>query len=77
MLTFLFLYGDHSINSNKSTKSFDDNKINVKVISPNFELEYGLSENQIENRLNKLIRYSDPKKNKKTIFIWPEGVFSG
>ena len=77
MLTFLFLYGDHSINSNKSTKSFDDNKINVKVISPNFELEYGLSENQIENRLNKLIRYSDPKKNKQTIFIWPEGVFSG
>jgi apolipoprotein N-acyltransferase len=24
-----------------------------------------------------LIRYSDPNKDKKTLFIWPEGVFSG
>ena len=27
--------------------------------------------------LKKLIRYSDPVKDKKTLFIWPEGVFSG
>ena len=26
---------------------------------------------------SKLIRYSEPNKNKKTIFVWPEGVFSG
>ena len=25
---------------------------------------------------SKLIRYSEPNKNKKTIFVWPEGVFS-
>ena len=24
-----------------------------------------------------MIRYSDPNKDKKTLFIWPEGVFSG
>ena len=28
-------------------------------------------------RLKKLIRYSEPSKNVQTLFIWPEGVFSG
>ena len=36
-----------------------------------------LSIKEIEERFKKLIRYSDPDKNKKTLFIWPEGVFSG
>ena len=36
-----------------------------------------LNEKEIEERFKKLIRYSDPDKNKKTLFIWPEGVFSG
>ena len=49
----------------------------VKVISPNFDLQYGLTEREIEERFKKLIRYSDPDKNQKTLFIWPEGVFSG
>ena len=30
-----------------------------------------------EERLKKIIRYSEPNKEKKTLFIWPEGVFSG
>ena len=33
--------------------------------------------NQIEEKLKKIIRYSDPIRDKKTLFIWPEGVFSG
>ncbi|MDC0511376.1 apolipoprotein N-acyltransferase, partial [Pelagibacteraceae bacterium] len=37
----------------------------------------GLSIDQIEKKLKKLIRYSEPNKDKKTLFIWPEGVFSG
>ena len=49
----------------------------MKIVSPSFNLDYGLDINQIENKLKKLIRYSEPNKNKKTIFIWPEGVFSG
>ena len=27
--------------------------------------------------MQKLVRYSDPTKNMKTLFVWPEGVFSG
>ena len=52
-------------------------KYYVKIISPNFDLKYGLNQKEIEERFKKLIRYSDPDKKKKTLFIWPEGVFSG
>ena len=73
----LYIYGNHSINKNKKFLESIDEKIFVKIISPNFKLEYGLSIIQIEERLNKLIKYSDPDKNKPTLFVWPEGVFSG
>ena len=72
-----YLYGSYEINKNNNYIKTFKKKINVKIISPNFELEYGLNIGQIENKLNKLIRYSEPNKKKKTIFIWPEGVFSG
>ena len=73
----LYVYGNHEINNNKNFLKTIDKKINVKIISPNFELEYGISMNQIEKKLTKLIKYSEPSENKKTLFIWPEGVFSG
>jgi apolipoprotein N-acyltransferase len=77
-ITFaLYLYGDFVINKNKKLIDEADKSIYIKVVSPNFELEYGLDKNQIEKRFENLIRYSDPKKDKKTVFIWPEGVFSG
>ena len=28
-------------------------------------------------KLKKLVRYSDPDPKKETLFIWPEGVFTG
>jgi len=72
----LYIYGNYSLNQNKlKIKSFE--KFNIKVVSPNFNLEYGLSLDDIEKKLKALIRYSDPQKNKKTLIIWPEGVFSG
>ena len=48
-----------------------------KVISPNFDLKYNLNKSEIEARLKKLIKYSEPENNFKTLFVWPEGVFSG
>ncbi len=78
LIFFLFyIYGNHSINLNNKKIRKIDNKINIKVISPNFKLEYGLNQTDIENRLKKLIKYSDPSKDKKTLYVWPEGVFSG
>ena len=55
----------------------EEKKIYVKVVSPNFEIDYGLSKKEIEKRLKNIIRYSQPKKNLPTLFVWPEGVFSG
>ena len=72
-----YIYGNYSINQNQNfIKSFDK-KFNIKVISPNFEIKYNLDNKQILNRFNDLVRYSQPSLGIKTLFIWPEGVFSG
>ncbi len=77
-LLFLFyLYGNYSLNLNTAELKKTENKFYLKVISPNFELKYGLDNEEINQRLNKLIKYSNPKNNTKTLFVWPEGVFSG
>ncbi len=71
------IYGNFKINKNKSFLNETNEKIFVKIISPNFNLEFDLGLKDIEERLKKLIRYSEPNKNEKTLFIWPEGVFNG
>ena len=75
----VFIYGSTSINKNKALIDFIDkkDKVYIKVVSPNFVLKYNLSENEIENKLKKLVKYSDPDPNKTTLFVWPEGVFTG
>ena len=66
-----YSYGIYKINN--SNYKFDEH-INVKIISPNFSLEdYHLKSE--EARLERLIKISNPDKNKKTLFIWPEGIF--
>ncbi len=76
-LLLLYIFGNVQINKNNNLLKNVRNKILVKIVSPNFDLKYGLNNDEIEGRLKKLIRYSDPNKDKKTLFIWPEGVFSG
>ena len=73
----LYIYGDYKINKNQKFLNNVNEKAYVKIISPNFNLEYDLNSQDIEDRFKKLIRYSDPDKKRKTLFIWPEGVFSG
>jgi len=73
----LYIFGNFEINKNKKFLENSNEKVYVKIISPNFDLEYGLNLQEIEKRFKKLIRYSNPDKEKKTLFIWPEGVFSG
>ena len=50
----------------------------MRVISPSFDLEYNLSLESAEKKLQKMIKYSDPNslKYRKTLFIWPEGIFT-
>ena len=73
----LFIYGNYKINKNNKLLKTIDEKVLVRIVSPNFDLKYNLSKSNIEERFKKIIRYSEPDKNQKTIFIWPEGVFSG
>ena len=77
ILAALHIHGNYIINQNKNITKTYNKKYYTKVVSPNFKLEYGLSDVEIEKRLAKLIRFSDPNKDLKTIFVWPEGVFSG
>ena len=72
----LYIYGNYKINKNKDYLESGIEKTNIKIISPNFDLQYDLSFEDIENRFRKLIRYSNPNKQKKTLFIWPEGVLA-
>jgi len=66
-----YIYGTYKIK--KSTYSFEEN-IAVKIISPNFSLKDYNMQSEID-QLKRLIKISDPEKNKKTLFIWPEGIF--
>jgi apolipoprotein N-acyltransferase len=78
LIAFIFyIYGNFEINQNDKYLNKIENKIFVKIVSPNFDLKYRLGKDEIEKRFKKIIRYSDPDKKKKTLFIWPEGVFSG
>jgi len=70
-LLIFYLYGLYKIDN--SSYNFDES-INVKIVSPNFSLKDYNTQNEI-SKLNRLIKISDPEKNKKTIFIWPEGIF--
>ncbi len=75
-----YLYGNYLLNNNKieSEKHLNQKElVNIKIISPNFKLKYDLTEKETYDRIKKLIRYSNVEKDKKTLFIWPEGALSG
>ena len=74
-----YIYGTISINKNKALLNYinDNNKTYIKVVSPSFDLEYHSSLVVLEKKLEKLIKFSNPDKEKATLFIWPEGIFSG
>ena len=50
-------------------------QINIKIVSPSFDLKYNLSNEQIEDSIKKFNKYSEPDSKKETVFVWPEGVF--
>ena len=66
-----YLYGLNKINN--VNYQFNKN-INLKVVSPNFSLKDYQNNNEVD-QLKRLIKISEPNKNKKTVFIWPEGIF--
>ena len=65
-----YFYGSYKINSYKNYNNL--NKINFKIVSAGIKLSDFKDEKDV---VLKLIKYSEPNKKKKTIFVWPEGVF--
>ena len=76
-----YFYGSIIINkystNNKSNYQKKLKEMNLKIISPNFDLKYNLNSDDVPQLIKKLIRSSDPNDSKETIFLWPEGVFTG
>ena len=65
-----YFYGSYKINSVNSDT--DSKKINFKIVSAGMNLSDFKDEAEVAL---KLIKYSEPDKKKKTIFVWPEGIF--
>ncbi len=80
-LLFLIFYtvGSYNINKNKKfLENIPDNQfVNIKIISPDLDLKYNLDNKDVHEIIDNLIKYSEPDKDKKTIFVWPEGIFAG
>ena len=76
-----YIYGSSIIKKNNkyidNLKLNSDNSIYTKIISPNFNLKYNISITDLSENIESLIKYSEPKKEKRTLFVWPEGVFNG
>ena len=71
IFTSNYLYGAYKLKNIEY--KFDANTY-VKIISPNFSIkDYNLKSE--ESQIKRLIKISDPQKDKKTLFIWPEGIF--
>ena len=65
-----YIYGISKLDNNYKF----DNEITIKIISPNFSLKDYNTRSEIE-QIERLIKISDPNKSKKTLFVWPEGIF--
>jgi len=73
LIIFIANYSYGIFKFNNSNYRFDK-EINVKIISPNFSLKDYNTQSE-EFQIKRLIKISDPEKDKKTSFIWPEGIF--
>ena len=73
LITFIvnYFYGLYKVDN--SDFHFDEN-ISVKIVSPNFSMKDYNNETEIY-QIQRLIKISNPEKSKKTLFIWPEGIF--
>ncbi len=64
-----YFYGSYKINSKKIDETIGD--VNFKIVTAGIDLSEFKDQKLV---LSKLIKISEPKKDQKTIFIWPEGV---
>ena len=64
-----YFYGSYKINSKEIDTNLD--KLNFKIVTAGIDLSEFKNQKLV---LSKLILMSEPNKDQKTIFVWPEGV---
>jgi len=67
-----YFYGSYKINTESIGINKENKKINFKIVTAGFKLSEFKDPIDVASRL---IRISEPEKEKKTIFVWPEGTF--
>ena len=76
-----YIYGSSIIKKNNEDitklELNSSNSIYTKIVSPNFDLKYNLSKKDLRENISNLTKYSEPDSEKKTLFVWPEGIFTG
>jgi len=75
-----YIYGNYELNqTNTGQKEFkiDQEDVLFKVVNPSFKINYIADDEELDKVLKYLIRLSSPDTTKRTVFIWPEGVFAG
>ena len=73
MISIFYIYG--SSYENKFKKSdINTNTFKIRIIGSNISLDRFYRDIDPVSAINDLIEISDPKKEQKTIFVWPEGI---
>jgi len=71
-----YFYGTYTL-QNFNKKKLEKLEVNIKIISPKIEIKRYFEQDSIDLIAKELIKLSNPNKSKKTIFIYPEGTFTG
>ena len=77
---FLFFVFSFYIYGNLYAKKFNTSNLetfdySLRVIGSNISIDRFISDVNPVLVIEELIKLSDPNKNEKTIFVWPEGIF--
>jgi len=75
LLVTNFLYGNLNI-KNFEKKKYDNLESVIRVVSPNIPIERFLTNQNPEKNIDELLTLSDPSKDEKKIFIFPEGIIT-
>jgi len=75
ILIINFLYGSLILKNNKKINEINLNFV-IKIISPKININRFFQEESPDKIILELVKLSDPNNLEKSIFIFPEGVFS-
>ena len=74
LIPILFLFYGKSYKQSFLNEKIVKNPYLIRIIGSNISLDRFYSDNHTENIINELINLSSPEPNKKTFFLWPEGI---